>query len=211
MHCGSNVGRFPNQRIDLGVWAAIARHRVDAPDRDLVYRWTTMSATFESLQRGPAVLYGSCGGIWVMTLFGKPSAAEMLLARPALKAMLEKHPIGFPTLTWVAPQAGYSMEADARHAAADVTKEFNASILAMATLIEGQGFQAAAVRAIVAGLDLMARASAPKKVFADLPATVAWCASMRPPKQGNASAPGEIVTALADIRKSLDAPADPRR
>jgi hypothetical protein len=162
-----------------------------------------MAANFEILQRGSTTLYGICGGIWVMTLHAKPSAADMYLARPSLKTMHQRHPDGFPTLTWVLPEAGFSMESDARRAAAEVTKEFNAAIVAMATLIEGEGFQAAAVRAIISGMDLMARASAPKKVFAGLAPSVEWCASLRPPRDRNAGAVDAVVASLAAMRKEL--------
>lgn len=141
-----------------------------------------------------------------MTLHAKPTAEDMFLARPALKTMLERHPSGFPTVTWVLPQAGYSMDSDARHAAAEVTREYNASLLAMATLIEGQGFQAATVRAIISGLDLMARASAPKKVFADVPSCFTWCASLRAERDAKAGTVDDMVTSATAMRKTFDTP-----
>ena len=164
-----------------------------------------MGSSFEMLQRGATVRYGVSGGIWVMTLHAKPTAADMNLARAALKATLRRHPDGFPTLTWILPEAGFSMDTDARQAAATVTKEFNASILAMATLIEGEGFQAATVRAIIAGLDLMSRASAPKKTFADLHAAVAWSVSLRPQRDRDAGEVEGIVESLTAMRKELAA------
>ena len=162
-----------------------------------------MATSFDTLQRSDTVRYGICGGIWIMTLFAKPTAADMNLARAALKSTLVRHPDGFPTLTWILPEAGFSMDADARQAAATVTREFNASILAMATLIEGEGFQAATVRAIIAGLDLMARASAPKKTFADLRAAVVWSVSLRPRRDRDAGEVDGIVESLAAMRREL--------
>ena len=162
-----------------------------------------MGTDFETLQRGATVIYGACGGIWVMTVFAKPGAADMHLARAALKTMQQRHRDGFPTLTWVLPEAGYSMDADARAAATQVTQEFNPAITAMATLIEGQGFQAAAVRAIVSGMDFVARAKAPKKVFAELSPSVSWCGAMRPPRDRHAGDVAEITAALATMRKGL--------
>src|SRR4051812_46217715 len=122
-----------------------------------------MRPTFDTLQRGSTTMYGACGAIWVMILHARPTTADMLLARPALKAMQARHPEGFATLTWILPSAGFSMDSEARTAATEITREYNGSIRAMATLIEGAGFQAAAVRAIVSGMDLVARAKAPKK------------------------------------------------
>jgi hypothetical protein len=117
--------------------------------------------------------------------------------------MLQRHPDGFPTLTWVLPSAGFSMDADARNAATDVTKEYDDSILAMATLIEGTGFQAAAVRAIVSGMDLVARAKAPKKTFAEVAPTVDWCVTLRPVRDRDAGASKEITAVLAEVRRVL--------
>jgi hypothetical protein len=161
--------------------------------------------SFETLQRGSAVLYGACENLWVMILFAKPTEPEMRLARPALTAMSERHRNGFPTLTWVLPSAGFSMDSAARRAATDVTETFKSSIASMATLIEGTGFQAAAVRAIIAGLDLTARAEKPRKVFGELAAAVAWSQGFA--AAGERADAASLVTTLAAVRQSLDATA----
>lgn len=158
-------------------------------------------ARFIHLGRGGSVLYGGCEGIWVMAMFATPTKADMLLARPALEVMAKECPKGFPTLTWVLPEAGYRMDHDARQAASDVTKEFDALVLAQATLIEGTGFQAAAVRAIIAGIEVMSRSSGATKVFADLSTSVAWCAGLRPQPSGVPVV--SIVQAIAAMRTTL--------
>jgi hypothetical protein len=66
-------------------------------------------------------------------------------------------------------------------------------------LIEAAGFQAAAVRAIVAGLDLMARSKAPKQVFAELRPCVAWCCARRSDTKA-ATSVDEIALALEPLR-----------
>lgn len=157
---------------------------------------------FDELERGQSVLYGDSGGIWVMILFAPPTKDDMLLARPTLTAMRRMHPHGFPTLTWVLPEAGLKMEHDAREAASTVTQEFDRSIRAQATIIEGSGFQAATVRAIVTGLDAMSRSASPKKTFAELTPAVEWCAVRRP--EGSPTfAVAEHVAALSQVRRSL--------
>ena len=161
-----------------------------------------MSEEFETLQNSPAVLYGACGGIWVMIIRARPNAPEMYLARPSLKAMHRQYPAGFPTLTWVLPEAGFSMERDAREAATEVTKEFESAILAQATLIEGSGFHAAAVRAIIVGLDTVLRSPAPKKTFSELSVAVTWCLGLRPAgaRALPRPTPADVVTTLAQVR-----------
>jgi len=167
-------------------------------------RWASIAPVvpplFVQAQRGKGVLYGACGGVWVMILFAPPIADDMALSRLSLKATQEKHPAGFPTLTWVLPGAGYSMDAEARKAAAVVTQEFSSTIAGQATLIEGSGFQSAAVRAIISGIDMMARSRAPKKVFAELRPCADWCVARRP-WQGEALATAaEITAALEAVR-----------
>lgn len=157
----------------------------------------------EVLQQGRAVVYGACEGFWVMILFAPPTKPDMLLARPSLAAMKRRHPSGFPTLTWVLPEAGYRMETDAREAASTVTKEFDAQIRAQATLIEGSGFQAAAVRAIIGGLDAMSRTTSVKKVFSELTPASAWCLEKRP--EPTPASLSEVVRVLGAARDACRA------
>jgi len=60
-----------------------------------------LPSDYTELERGTAVHYAACGGIWVMTIFATPHKADMLLARPALQKMEKWMPGGFSTLTWV--------------------------------------------------------------------------------------------------------------
>ncbi len=161
-----------------------------------------MASKFDELERGGAVLYGDSYGIWVMILFGKPTKADMLLARPALAGMSARSPAGFPTLTWVLREAGLSMEDDARTAAAEVTNEFSKKIVAQATLIEISGFQGATVRAIVAGLDMMSRSASSKKVFGELTPAIDWCAR-RATDQTILGSAESVIRALEATRATL--------
>ena len=160
-----------------------------------------MPAEFEPLQRGAAVVYGACDGLWVMTIFAAPTKADMLLARPALAAMTKREPAGFATLTWILPSAGFKMDSDARKSAADITKVYEKQILAIATLIEGTGFQAAAVRGIIAGMDSVSRGT--KKVFSELSPAVEWCVPRRAPGTRGKATPAETTAALAAMRATL--------
>jgi hypothetical protein len=166
-----------------------------------------MAAGFEELGHTSAVLYGESAGIWVMILYAPPVKADMLAAGPTLAAMQRKSPEPFPTLTWVLDSAGYRMDADARQAATDVTKSFAAAIGAQATLIEGAGFQGAAVRAIIAGMDAVSRTAAKKKVFSALGPATSWCLESRVGGLAQADAAavtkaiGDGCTRLAKPRK----------
>lgn len=157
-----------------------------------------MLSLFDPLSRGSSILYGACGGVWVMLLFQPPNIADIRLARTALSTMSKRFSQGFPTITWVLPSAGFSMDSDSRHASAEITQTYSNSILAGATLIEGSGFQAATARAIISGIDMLARAKYQKKVFNELQPCVDWCVDYRPSRTGPSTA--EIVHALSDLR-----------
>jgi hypothetical protein len=161
-----------------------------------------VSARYEPIDRTPSVVFGACAGVWIMTVFAEPKLLDMKAARPALQTMSKKHPRGFPTLTWVLPEAGFRMDTDARNAASEVTREFQGKIVAQATLIEGSGFQVAAVRAILAGMDFMSRSKAPKKTFSELSDAVAWCLA-NAPKGTEPLADDKVTASLLDVRRSL--------
>ena len=161
-----------------------------------------MASSFSLLNRSAGVQYGECGGVWVMMLFAPPSADDMRAARPTLRAMSDRFPDGYPTLTWVLPGAGFSMDAEARKLAATITDEFSSAILAQATLVEGSGFQAAAVRAIISGIDMMARSKAPKKVFGELRPSLEWCLPFCPAASPRAPV-AEVLSALAATRTTF--------
>lgn len=160
-----------------------------------------MSASFDVLERGAGVLYGACAGIWVMILFAEPTVTDMRLARPSLRTMSRRHPLGFPTLTWVLPEAGVSMENEARKTAAQITDEYAKAIVANATLIEGTGFRAATVRTIVAGLDMMSRSASAKKVFAELLPAVAWCMARCPVR--DSASESDVAASIFAARTSI--------
>lgn len=138
-----------------------------------------------------------------MLMFAPPVLEDMHLARPALKAMHDRHPAGFTTLTWVLPGAGYSMDGESRRTAAKITSDFSPAFLAQATLIEGSGFQGATVRAIISGIDMMARSRAPRKVFGELPPSIVWALSHQPQRPGATETAASIQATLEATRKPL--------
>lgn len=164
-----------------------------------------MAEQFEELARGSTALYGACAGIWVMVVYAPPLKADMLLARGTLATMVNKVSHPFPTLTWCLTEAGYRMDEGARTAATDVTREFAASFNAQATLIEGEGFQGAAVRAIISGLDAISRTASKKKVFGELPPAVQWVLECRQGGLGQSDA-AAITRSIHQARRKLTQP-----
>ncbi|MFO0685924.1 MAG: hypothetical protein U0234_27945 [Sandaracinus sp.] len=152
-----------------------------------------MSERWEELGRTGAVLYGAVGGIWVMILHAPSAEADMRAAGPALAKMRELEPKGFPSLTWVLSSAGLSMDGPARRAAAEVTDAYAQWNIARATLIEGKGFQAATVRAIVSGIDMLSRAKSPTSVHGHLDESVAWCVAHRAQGAVDRTTPPDVI------------------
>jgi hypothetical protein len=136
-----------------------------------------MAATLQDLGSGAAIYYGNIAGIWVMLMHKPPLEMDMLLAKPSLNRMVKLAPQGFPSLTWIMPSAGFSLDPPTKKAAHSITGEFSKNILSRATLIDANGFQAAAVRALVTGVGIFTQSPNPGKVFTDLESAVAW--SMR--------------------------------
>lgn len=128
----------------------------------------------EILAEADAVTYAACGGLWIMLMHRPPGVDDMTAAVPTLQRMATLAPEGFGTLTWVLPAAGFSMDGATRTTAAEIAKTYDRLIRAQATLIEGQGFQAASVRMIITGLDLLSRPSSPTRVLSHLRDAVAW-------------------------------------
>ncbi len=165
-----------------------------------------MSDGWTELGRTSAVTYGAVGGLWVMILHAPCAEPDMRAAGPALSKMRELEPSGFPSLTWVLPSAGLSMDGPARSAAAEVTDAHAQWNIARATLIEGKGFQAATVRAIVSGIDMLARAKSPSSVHGHLDESVAWCVEHRAKGAVDRTTPSDvIVRALRAVRAGLGA------
>lgn len=159
-----------------------------------------VNVRLDVLQRGASILYADASGLWVMVLFAPPKHEDILLARDSLRAMKRRYPEGFPTLTWVRSTAGLSMDADSRKSSAVITSEFAEQIAAQATLIEGNGFQAATVRAIISGIDMLARSKSPKKVFSELKDAIAWAFSHSPRAETLRPPVEAVLAALESLR-----------
>lgn len=66
---------------------------------------------------------------------------------------------------------------EAREAIMAVLKLHTSSLLASAVVFEGDGFRAAAARAVVSGIALMARLDFPHQIFASVPSALEWIES----------------------------------
>jgi len=163
-----------------------------------------MTLKFERHEHGTTGVYGEVGGIWIMLAHGEGlTKADMQLMRASVGVMARREPAGFPALTWVFHSSGYRIDDDARAAAREMNAELASHVRARATVIDGGGFQAAAVRALVTGIDLVSRRTTPSKVFAELSTAVEWCVAQRTPARASAGTPAAIVAALLEERAKI--------
>jgi hypothetical protein len=84
-------------------------------------------------------------------------------------------------------------DAATRAALAGLMKRFEPNIAALAQVVVGSGFGAAAVRAVLAGMNLVARAAYPTEVFAEIQPALQWISG-----QG-VGAPTEVRLAVARL------------
>ena len=104
-------------------------------------------------------------------------------------------------VTVLEPSAAQSVPKEVRDESAALAGEFKS--LAAATVIEGSGFRAAAVRTAVASLFLLARPPFPHKVFGDLAEGAGWviATGLRSAPVGASS--DDVVRAVEVVRRAL--------
>lgn len=124
--------------------------------------------------RDDTVLYGDLQGIWIMVLFGPPDPTRMRRAAPTLTEMSRRYREGFVNITVITQSAGLSMDAESRQIAADLTAQFHSEMKADCTVVDGDGFWPATVRAIVSAIQILSRTRHPRAAFRTIPEAIDW-------------------------------------
>lgn len=76
-------------------------------------------------------------------------------------------------------------------------------LCAMAYVIEGQGFTAAAMRSAISFISLLARYPFPQKTFANIAAATAWTMQQVPSEASHGTSAAEIISVLEVMRHQL--------
>jgi hypothetical protein len=144
----------------------------------------------------------TCGHAFV-SVWAQPSTLDSLSALQQVEdALALDAPDGIVVLTVITGDA-FSIGGPERVEAQRLARRFDKITRAEAYVIEGEGFRAAAMRAVLAGVQLLARISHPTRVFADVPSAVEWLGvQARPP-----IAPDELTATVRQARAALTAPA----
>ena len=109
-----------------------------------------------------------------VTMWWAPARVEQLRGLPAHQdEMGRRWPGGWGTLAVLGADAG-KISAEVRAEGERITKHQKQGMRAIAQVIEGTGFGAAAVRSVASALTLFKRSGPPTKIFDALGPGVAW-------------------------------------
>jgi hypothetical protein len=115
--------------------------------------------------------------------------------REAARALAGAHPAGIGLLTLV-EEGAPAPSGPARASMAQAAQTLGDVVRASAVTFEGDGLRASLVRAVVSGVNLVAKQPFPHQVFATVQAASQWLG----PRLGPAIEPREIAQAVAQIR-----------
>lgn len=101
-------------------------------------------------------------------------------------------------LNVLAPNTGALLSTAAREAAAGIAKDGSDFLLGSAQVVEGEGFGAAAARAVMSGIQLAVRAGYPTKVFGTVDEALTWVAELLR-KAGLERDANEVTSALESV------------
>jgi hypothetical protein len=77
-------------------------------------------------------------------------------------------------------------------------------VKAWSMALEGTGFRATAIRALVASTAMILQRALLQEVRSNVAAAVEWLAKRLPPDEGSTATAAEIVEAVVELRRELD-------
>jgi hypothetical protein len=92
---------------------------------------------------------------------------------------------------------------ECRQSIAETLRDASDHILASAVVFEGEGFRAAAVRSVVAGLNMLARQKFPHKVFSDISEAGSWMHATVGTTLEQPFLVGAVERAINELRASI--------
>lgn len=133
-----------------------------------------------------------------ISVWKEPSTLERLeRVRRVEQALVDRCADGIVVLT-VMTDSSAATKAGEPEAASKLAKHFAPTTRAHAYVIEGSGFRAAALRAVIAGVNAISRPGHPTRVFDAASEAIRWLAPY-----GNALDPPAHEKALAEARAQL--------
>ena len=156
---------------------------------------------------GPRILRDDrdhCIGIWrnlgVAIWRSRVTEGIALSARELTRELVTQFPQGFGLLNVIQEGIGIPTP-EARAIFATALRTASPRLLRAGVVVEGAGFQAAAIRAFSAGINLFIRATFPFHIFTALPDAAPWLAEGLGGFEGKKTQPQEIVIAVREMRE----------
>jgi hypothetical protein len=134
---------------------------------------STPSATPRIALQTPSMTIGTFGNVYIMRVHGEITMSDLLAAHREHLALIAS---GKPS-TCVLTIAQYNSpipNAEVREASGRLMRELTPHLLAGATVIEGGGFWASAVRSFLTAVYFVARQPCPTKAFARVEEASQW-------------------------------------
>jgi hypothetical protein len=100
-------------------------------------------------------------------------------------------------VTVLSPKAGLMLTGEARKEAENLARAGREYLLGQAQVVEGEGFMAAAARAVMSGIQLAVRAGYPVKIFGKLDDALPWIAELLR-EAGHERDADDVASALPD-------------
>jgi hypothetical protein len=107
---------------------------------------------------------------------GKVTRARIDRSSDVLADLAARYPRGIADMTIIGPGISMLVPADARERAVEISARFRASLVAIATVVDGSGFLKATARSIVGVMQSQAELDCPREVFATVHEAAPWLA-----------------------------------
>ncbi|HEX4515297.1 MAG TPA: hypothetical protein VH054_17240 [Polyangiaceae bacterium] len=137
--------------------------------------------------------------VYITAWWGETTVERLKRVGEIQNELARKWPAGFVALALIR-SSNVNMPADVRAEAEKLSKEPAPNLKAIAQVIYGSGFAAAAIRSIATGMVLVARRPRPTKIFGTLEGAATWLA----PQMNELPEPADRIADAALVKNVRD-------
>jgi hypothetical protein len=143
----------------------------------------------------------TAGSVFINVWREPSTLAQLELLREHEAALVEHEAAGVIMVLTVLLPSAFTLGTRERKEVDALARQFAPSTRAHAYVIEGSGFRTAAVRALVAGINLITRTGGLTKVFEDTVHAAEWLEAVAAPEQVVRA--NEVMRAVAEARATF--------
>ena len=138
--------------------------------------------------------------VYITAWWGETTVARLKRVGEIQNELARKWPKGFVALALIR-SSNVNMPADVRAEAEKLTKAPAPNLKAIAQVIAGTGFAAAAIRSVATGMRIISRSKTPSKIFDTLDNASTWLVpkTNELPEPQNKITPSDFVANVRDI------------